>query len=62
MDDDSYRVDRDTTFHVTARRIEGRATKFTETLRNQLRRNGVRFRHLPEKNDYAPWKGVLTSA
>ena len=62
IDEDSYRVDRDTVFHVTERRIEGRATTFTETLRNQLRRNGVRFRYLPEKNVYAPWRGALTSA
>jgi acetyltransferase-like isoleucine patch superfamily enzyme len=62
IDADSYRVDRDTVFHVTGRRIEGRVTKFSETLRNQLRRNGIRFRYLPEKNDYVPWKGVLTSA
>lgn len=62
VDDDSYRVDTDTVFHVSARRIEGRASRFTETLRNQLRRNGVRFRYLPDKGDYAPWKGVLTSA
>lgn len=61
IDDDSYRIDGDTLFHVTARRIEGRATKFTETLRNQLRRNGIRFRFQPEGTDYAPWRGVLTS-
>lgn len=62
IDDDSYRVDRDTVFHVTARRVEGRATEFTEILRNQLRRNGIRFRVLAEKGEYAPWRGALTSA
>jgi acetyltransferase-like isoleucine patch superfamily enzyme len=62
IDDDSYRVDRDTVFHVTARRVEGRATDFTETLRNQLRRNGIRFRFVAEEGEYRPWRGVLTSA
>jgi acetyltransferase-like isoleucine patch superfamily enzyme len=62
IDDDSYRVDRDTVFHVTARLVEGRATEFTEILRNQLRRNGIRFRVVAENGEYVPWRGVLTSA
>ena len=61
-DAEHYRVDRDTLFAIAARRVEGRATSFTEILRNQLRRNGIRFRVVAENGDYAPWKGVLTSA
>ncbi|MCC7049846.1 MAG: hypothetical protein IT562_24275 [Alphaproteobacteria bacterium] len=62
VDDDSYRVDGDTVFHVTQRRVEGRATPFTELLRNQLRRSGIRFRFVAEEGEYRPWRGVLTSA
>jgi len=61
-DDDGYRVDGDTVFQVTSRRVEGRATDFTELLRNQLRRNGIRFRVVAEQGAYVPWRGVLTSA
>lgn len=59
---DRYRVDGDTVFDLAARTVEGRATAFTEILRNQLRRNGIRFRVVPVNGSYEPWKGVLTSA
>lgn len=51
----SFRVDIDTVFDVDNRRIEGRVTEFTEILKNQLRRNGIRFRYLAEGGIYSPW-------
>jgi len=56
IDADSYRIDGATLFHVTARRIEGRADAFTELVRNQLRRNGIRFRYEVRGDSYAPWE------
>ncbi|MCC7428262.1 MAG: hypothetical protein IT557_15310 [Alphaproteobacteria bacterium] len=55
IDADSYRVDGATTFHVGARMIEGAASDFTEILRNQLRRNGIRFRYEIVRHEYRPW-------
>lgn len=59
---DQYRVDGATVFDLAARTVEGRADGFTEILRNQLRRNGIRFRVTAENGSYQPWTGVLTSA
>jgi len=35
--------------------IEGAASDFTEILRNQLRRNGIRFRYEIVRHEYRPW-------
>lgn len=62
VDADSYRVDRDTLFSLDERQVVGRATTFSEILRNQLRRNGIRFRVVVQGGEYAPWRGILTGA
>ena len=51
----SFCVDISTVFDVDNRTIEGRANAFTEILKNQLRRNGIRFRYLVERGVYSPW-------
>lgn len=56
----AFRIDRETVFDLDARRIDGPATPFTERLRGQLRRNGVRFRYKTSDGAYVPWNGVLT--
>jgi acetyltransferase-like isoleucine patch superfamily enzyme len=56
----AFRIDRATLFDLDRRHIEGPATDFTERLRAQLRRNGVRFRYKVERGGYVPWRGVLT--
>lgn len=60
--DDVFRIAGGTVFDVGSRTIDGPATDFSETLRNQLRRNGIRFRYVVKKGEYAPWAGVLTTA
>ena len=54
IDEDSFSV-AGTVFDMKKRSIEGEATDFTETLRNQLRRNGIRFRYCAIKGSYAKW-------
>lgn len=51
----SYRIDGGTIFDLDRRRIEGQSDDFTETLRNQLRRNGIRFRYESIDGAYRPW-------
>ena len=49
----------ETFFDVGARTIEGPMTGATEAVRNQLRRNGIRFRYAPVDGVYRPWgRGV----
>jgi len=50
-------VDRDTlTFFVTDLRvIKGSVTSFTEALKNQLRRHGIRFRYTAVNGEYKAW-------
>lgn len=43
------------TFDIGNRKIEGSANDFTEILKNQLRRNGIRFRFRKEGEAYVPW-------
>jgi len=44
-----------TTFDLGKRTIEGPVTKWTRVLKNQLRRNGIRFRYKEENGEYVPW-------
>lgn len=45
-----------TIFDLSDRRIEGEVTDFTQVLKNQLRRNGIRFRYTAENGVYVRWK------
>ena len=54
LDENVYVVN-DVVFDLGARRIEGRATEFSEVLRNQLRRNGIRFKYCPRNGVYEKW-------
>lgn len=54
IDEDSFSVV-GTVIDMKKRSIEGRATEFTETLRNQLRRNGVRFMYCVKGDSYSKW-------
>jgi hypothetical protein len=53
---DRYRVNGECLFDLKQRMIEGKATAFTEMLKNQLRRNGIRFRYLAVRGEYRPWE------
>lgn len=46
----------DTIFDTERRTIEGPANVTTEIVKNQLRRNGIRFRYHTENGEYVPWK------
>jgi acetyltransferase-like isoleucine patch superfamily enzyme len=54
VDEDTYSFD-GTTFDLRARAIQGTATEFSETVRNQLRRNGIRFRYCARDGAYQKW-------
>lgn len=54
IDEDTFAT-HGATFDIKNRKIEGKATAFSELLRNQLRRNGIRFRYRAEGDSYAPW-------
>lgn len=43
------------TFHIPGRRIEGPASEDSETVRNLLRRLGIRFRYEALDGSYVPW-------
>ena len=49
-------VDQNTVFNVDKRKIEGCVTVFTGILKNQLRRNGIRFRYGDKGGTYVPWE------
>jgi len=51
----TYFVDGTTMFEIDTRRIDGVATLFSELLKNQLRRNGIRFRYTAKDGVYVPW-------
>jgi len=46
----------DTIFDIERRTIEGPATPSTEIVKNQLRRNGIRFRYYSKGKEYMPWE------
>lgn len=48
-------IDGATAFNIPRRKIHGEATNFTELFRNQLRRNGIRFRYYAHGQEYLPW-------
>jgi len=54
IDEDTFSIGK-TVFYLQKRRIEGSATDFSEILRNQLRRNGIRFRYRNENGEYVKW-------
>ena len=54
IDEDTYMAER-TVFNIGNRTIEGAATDFTEILKNQLRRNGIRFRFCVKGAAYERW-------
>jgi acetyltransferase-like isoleucine patch superfamily enzyme len=54
IDDDVFSIEK-ATFDIKKRTIEGTATPLSETLKDQLRRNGVRFRYKVEGDTYVPW-------
>jgi len=45
----------DTTFDIENRTIRGPVTDSTERVKNQLRRNGIRFRFFAKDKEYLPW-------
>lgn len=50
----------ETYFNITDRIIEGRVTGKTERIRNQLRRNGIRFKYAPKDGVYVHWNEVYS--
>lgn len=42
-------------FNITNKTIEGIVSKKTELIKNQLRRNGIRFRYIEKKGIYISW-------
>jgi len=54
IDENMFYIDK-AIFDLKKRTIEGDATPLSETVRDQLRRNGVRFRYKVEGDSYVPW-------
>jgi acetyltransferase-like isoleucine patch superfamily enzyme len=54
VDEDAFSV-AGATFDLRRRSIEGAVTDFSEVLRNQLRRNGIRFRYCAKGSAYEKW-------
>jgi acetyltransferase-like isoleucine patch superfamily enzyme len=44
-----------TEFHMSEKHIHGNASSLTESLRNELRRYGVRFKSYPQDEKYVQW-------
>ena len=44
-----------TFFNLDKRTINGQVNKYTRVFKNQLRRNGIRFRYKEENGEYVPW-------
>lgn len=51
-----FTVDDETSFDLDARMIAGPVTDFSEIVKNQLRRNGIRFRYTAKGGEYVPWQ------
>ena len=45
----------ETVFNITERHIIGRVSDKSELVKNQLRRNGIRFRYTSKNGWYVPW-------
>jgi acetyltransferase-like isoleucine patch superfamily enzyme len=50
-----YLIDSSTYFNIEKRRVVGPVTKFTEIVKNQLRRYGIRFKFYPKDGEYVSW-------
>jgi acetyltransferase-like isoleucine patch superfamily enzyme len=57
-----FRLDGGTVFDLDARRLSGPADRFAEFLRDQLRRNGIRFRFEAVDGHYRAWQASATDA
>lgn len=55
LDAEVVKVNNATLFDLGERTIAGPATLFTEALKNQLRRNGIRFRYVAKNGEYVSW-------
>lgn len=55
LGDSVVEVNKFTRFDLDNRIITGAATDFTEALKNQLRRNGIRFRYIAKNGVYVSW-------
>jgi len=45
-----------TKFNLPLRVVDGEANDVTESIKNQLRRNGIRFKYYAKDGKYAPWE------
>ena len=54
IDEDVYAI-AGATFDLRKRVIEGQVSEFSEILKNQLRRNGIRFRYFAKGATYEKW-------
>lgn len=54
LDEDVFSTGQ-TTFDLSKRTIDGPSTELSEALKNQLRRNGIRFRYYSEGGQYVKW-------
>jgi len=54
IDEDVFSLPK-TTFDIRRRKIEGNVTQFSEVLKDQMRRHGIRFRYKAEGGQYVPW-------
>lgn len=48
-----------TIYFLKEQKIEGDANRLSERLRNELRRNGVRFKSYPKEDQYRQWKNLM---
>jgi acetyltransferase-like isoleucine patch superfamily enzyme len=60
IEDDKLRCGRqvlvgDTVFNISERTIIGPVTEESEKAKNQLRRNGIRFKYYAKDGEYVPW-------
>lgn len=52
----------ETVFDVLRRTIDGPVTEESEKMKNQFRRNGIRFKYYAKDGEYVPWKECSQSA
>ena len=50
-----YEGTKKTTFDLKSKQIEGEASDYSEIVKDQLRRNGIRFRYKLNNNTYIKW-------
>ncbi len=61
LDEDCFKINDHCVFDLKKREIQGKCTAFTEHLRNQLRRNGIRFRFYGLNGDYLSWGKTIVA-